>query len=192
MDHPGTNNLFETKCKSKLSILYNDQAVLEHHHAASFYFMLENVKHDCNIMSDLPQKETLDGRKLILENILGTDMSKHGMVQSEMKTISELPEEERLLDTKNKNTFLKALVHAADVGNPTRPFSIAKPWGIQIVKEFFYQGDKERELGYDISMLCDRHTVNFANSQIGFCNFMIYPYFNTLNKIVPKLEELSD
>jgi len=60
------------------------------------------------------------------------------------------------------------------------------------VKEFFYQGDKERELGYDISMLFDRHTVNFANSQIGFCNFMIYPYFNTLNKIVPKLEELSD
>ena len=24
MDHPGTNNLFETKCKSKLAILYND------------------------------------------------------------------------------------------------------------------------------------------------------------------------
>lgn len=92
--------------------------------------MLENVKHDCNIMSDLPKKETLDGRKLILENILGTDMSKHGVVQSEMKAISELPEEERLLDTKNKNTFLKALVHAADVGNPTRPFSIAKPWGV--------------------------------------------------------------
>ena len=81
-------------------------------------------------MSDLPKKETLDGRKLILENILGTDMSKHGVVQSEMKAISELPEEERLLDTKNKNTFLKALVHAADVGNPTRPFSIAKPWGV--------------------------------------------------------------
>jgi 3',5'-cyclic-nucleotide phosphodiesterase len=24
MDHPGTNNVFEIKCKSKLSILYND------------------------------------------------------------------------------------------------------------------------------------------------------------------------
>ena len=41
-------------------------------------------------------------------------------------------------------------------------------------------------------MLCDRHTVNFAGSQIGFCNFMIYPYFDILSKIVPKMEELSD
>lgn len=104
--------------------------MLEHHHAASFYFLLENVKHDCDIMSDIPKEETTKGRKLILENILGTDMSKHGAVQGEMKSISELPEEERLLDTKNKATFLKALVHAADIGNPTRPFSIAKPWGI--------------------------------------------------------------
>jgi hypothetical protein len=29
MDHPGTNNIFETKSKSKLSILYNDLATLE-------------------------------------------------------------------------------------------------------------------------------------------------------------------
>lgn len=29
VDHPGNNNLFEIKTKSKLAILYNDQAVLE-------------------------------------------------------------------------------------------------------------------------------------------------------------------
>ena len=78
MDHPGTNNLFETKCKSKLAILYNDQAVLEHHHAASLFFLLENVKHDCDIMVDLPELDRNEGRKIIIENILGTDMSKHG------------------------------------------------------------------------------------------------------------------
>ena len=41
MDHPGTNNLYEIKCKSKLAHLYNDQSVLENHHAASFFFLLE-------------------------------------------------------------------------------------------------------------------------------------------------------
>ena len=55
MDHPGTNNMFETKCKSKLAILYNDQAVLEQHHAASLFFLLENVKYDCDIMIDFPE-----------------------------------------------------------------------------------------------------------------------------------------
>ena len=42
MDHPGSNNLWEIKTKSKLALLYNDQAVLENHHAASFFFLLEN------------------------------------------------------------------------------------------------------------------------------------------------------
>ena len=137
MDHPGTNNVFEIKCKSKLSILYNDMAVLEQHHAASFFFLLDNVKHDCNVFAELSETDRIDGRKMILENILGTDMSKHGVVQAEMKAISELPEDCRLLDTKNKASLLKALVHASDIGNPTRPFDIAKPWAEQIVKEFF-------------------------------------------------------
>lgn len=57
MDHPGTNNAFEVKMKSKLAILYNDQSVLEHHHAASFFFLLDNVNYDCNIMNGFSLKE---------------------------------------------------------------------------------------------------------------------------------------
>ena len=51
---------------------------------------------------------------------------------------------------------MKALVHAADIGNSTRPFDVAKNWSERIIKEFFAQGDEERSQGYDISMLCDR------------------------------------
>lgn len=43
MDHPGNNNVFETKTRSKLALLYNDSAVLENHHSASFFFLLENT-----------------------------------------------------------------------------------------------------------------------------------------------------
>jgi len=78
MDHPGTNNLFEIKCRSKLALLYNDISVLENHHAASFFFLLENIKHDCDIFADMPDAEKSTCRKQILENILCTDMSKHG------------------------------------------------------------------------------------------------------------------
>jgi hypothetical protein len=42
VDHPGNNNVFETKTKSKLAILYNDLAVLENHHIATFFFMIED------------------------------------------------------------------------------------------------------------------------------------------------------
>jgi cAMP-specific phosphodiesterase 4 len=92
---------------------------------------------------------------------------------------------------KNKAYLVKALVHAADIGNPTRPFEIAKKWGVNIVKEFFHQGDREKALGIEISFGCDRLISNFAKSQIGFLDFMIYPYFNTLASIIPKMDSLS-
>jgi hypothetical protein len=83
------------KIKSKLALLYNDQSVLEHHHAASFFFLLDNVNYDCNVMADFTEKERSEGRKMILENILGTDMVKHGVIQAEVKAIAELPAAER-------------------------------------------------------------------------------------------------
>ena len=65
---------------------------------------------------------------------------------------------------KNKKTILKGLVHAADLGNPTRKFEVAKQWAECIVMEFFIQGDREKALSLEISMLCDRKTTNFAKS----------------------------
>lgn len=95
-------------------------------------------------------------------------MTKHGVIQSEIKALGELASEDRKLDDSNKRSLLKALVHASDINNVTRPFEIAKEWGMRCVKEFFHQGDKEKALNLEISMLCDRHTTNFAKSQIGF------------------------
>jgi hypothetical protein len=34
---------------------------------------------------------------------------------------------------------MKALVHAADIGNPARPFYLAKDWALKILSEFFAQ-----------------------------------------------------
>ena len=69
------------------------------------------------------------------------------------------------------------MLHGADFCNATRPFDIAKPWGESIFKEFFHQGDQEKQLNLDVSYLCDRNTTNFAKESIGFINFVITPYF---------------
>ena len=95
IDHPGSNNLFETKTRSKLAILYNDQSVLENHHSASFFFLLDNPKTNCNIFKGFSEKERGDARKAIVENILCTDMSKHMAIQTELKNLLEKPEDQR-------------------------------------------------------------------------------------------------
>ena len=91
-------------------------------------------------------------------------MTKHGTCQSEIKVLCETMPDNRDLKDQNKRCLLRALVHASDINNVTRPFEIAKDWGERAVKEFFHQGDKERALSLEISMLCDRHTTNFAKS----------------------------
>lgn len=65
---------------------------------------------------------------------------------------------------KHKPDILKSLVHAADIGNPARPFELCKFWCFKVLKEFFAQGDKERSFGLEISMLCDRRNTNIATS----------------------------
>ena len=119
---------------------------------------------------------------------MGTDMSKHGASQNELKEIAKAASEERDLAGKNKQTLLRAVVHAADISNPTKPFDISVQWSERIIKEFFSQGDKERELGFPITMLCDRHTVNFSDSQSGFINFVIKPYFTVVSDLIPNLK----
>jgi hypothetical protein len=53
-----------------------------------------------------------------------------------MKALGETPPLERDLKGKNKGNIMRALVHASDIGNPTRTFDIAKTWGYLVVKEF--------------------------------------------------------
>ena len=133
VDHPGNNNLFETKTHSKLALLYNDASVLEMHHTATFFFMMEDDK--CNIFSGMNGEEYNRMRKYIVDNILFTDMSKHFAFLNEIKGMSMQDNFDP--SGKQKPDIMKALVHAADVGNPARPFDMCKVWAIKILQEFF-------------------------------------------------------
>ena len=62
-------------------------------------------------------------------------MTKHmGLIND----LNALPSKEDYDPTaKNKPEILKSLVHAADVGNPARPFELCKSWALKILCEFF-------------------------------------------------------
>lgn len=93
---------------------------------------------------------------------------------------------------KYKPEIMKALVHGADIGNPSRTFEFCKIWALKILSEFFAQGDKERAMGLEISLLCDRKTTNVAKSQIGFISFVVQPYFEALTKLLPEMQFTVD
>jgi hypothetical protein len=43
-------------------------------------------------------------------------------------------------------------------------------------------------MGIEIAMGCDRKVTNIAKSQVGFIDFVIYPYFEALAKILPQMQ----
>lgn len=75
---------------------------------------------------------------------------------------------------------METILHAADVSNPIKPFQLYDLWATRVLNEFWDQGDRERELGLNITYLCDRYTVNKSKSQMGFIDFIVKPYYETI------------
>lgn len=63
---------------------------------------------------------------------------------------------------------LQTLVHSADLSNPTKELHLYKSWVEMVMKEFYLQGDRERELGLDLSPMCDRNNSSIEKSQVRF------------------------
>ena len=58
------------------------------------------------------------------------------------------------------------MIHAADLSNPTKPLELYKSWVDLISQEFFSQGDREREIGMDISPMCDKYNATLEKTQV--------------------------
>lgn len=58
-----------------LAILYNDDSILENHHASVAFKLL--FKNDMNIFVEMDAKEFKEFRRIVIHLILMTDPSKH-------------------------------------------------------------------------------------------------------------------
>lgn len=67
---------------------------------------------------------------------------------------------------------LQSLVHCADLSNPTKPLELYRHWTDRIMREFFRQGDLERQQGLDISPMCDRLTATVEKTQVSSSSFI--------------------
>jgi len=89
----------------------------------------------------------------------------------------------------HKMLVMEALLHSADVSNPARDWSVTQIWAEKCIEEFFAQGDQERSRGIPVQFLNDRLKLNRPNSQIGFIEFMIAPFFAAQIWLWPNLFE---
>ncbi|XP_029161381.1 calcium/calmodulin-dependent 3',5'-cyclic nucleotide phosphodiesterase 1A-like isoform X6 [Nylanderia fulva] len=167
-EHTGTTNNFHVMSGTDTALLYNDRAVLENHHiSASFRILKED---DCNILQNLSREEFREFRSLVIDMVLATDMSFHFQQLKNMKNLLTLAE-----PSVDKSKAVSLVLHCCDISHPAKRWDLHHRWTMQLLEEFFRQGDKERELGLPFSPLCDRNNTLVAESQIGFIEFIVEP-----------------
>lgn len=196
VDHPGLTNQFLINSSSELAIMYNDESVLENHHLAVAFKLLSNE--GCDIFCNLSKKQRQTLRKMVIDMVLSTDMSKHMSLLADLKTMVETKKVAGsgvlLLDNyTDRIQVLENLVHCADLSNPTKPLQLYRKWVDLLMEEFFLQGDKEREAKMEISPMCDRHSATIEKTQVGFIDYIVHPLWETWADLVhPDAQDILD
>ncbi|XP_044003354.1 cAMP-specific 3',5'-cyclic phosphodiesterase isoform X2 [Aphidius gifuensis] len=196
VDHPGLTNQFLINSSSELALMYNDESVLENHHLAVAFKLLQNE--GCDIFENMTKKQRQTLRKMVIDMVLSTDMSKHMSLLADLKTMVETKKVAGsgvlLLDNyTDRIQVLENLVHCADLSNPTKPLHLYRKWVGLLMEEFFLQGDREREQNMDISPMCDRHSATIEKSQVGFIDYIVHPLWETWADLVhPDAQDILD
>ncbi|XP_025127468.1 high affinity cAMP-specific and IBMX-insensitive 3',5'-cyclic phosphodiesterase 8A isoform X3 [Bubalus bubalis] len=210
VDHPGRTNSFLCNAGSELAILYNDMAVLEHHHAA-LAFQLTTGDDKCNIFKNMERNDYQTLRQGIIDMVLATEMTKHFEHVNKFVNIINKPlvaleeEEETDKDQEAINTMLRApenrtlikrmLIKCADVSNPCRPLEQCIEWAARISEEYFSQTDEEKQRDLPVVMpVFDRNTCSIPKSQISFIDYFITDMFDAWDAFVdlPELMQHLD
>ncbi|KAK7128078.1 hypothetical protein R3I93_020618 [Phoxinus phoxinus] len=196
VDHPGVSNQFLINTNSELALMYNDASVLENHHLAVGFKLLQ--EENCDIFCNLSKKQKQSLRQLTIDMVLATDMSKHMNFLADLKTMVETKKVTSLgvllLDNySDRIQVLQNMVHCADLSNPTKPLELYRLWTDRIMVELFSQGDHERDKGIEISPMCDKHTASVEKTQVGFIDYIVHPLWETWADLVhPDAQDILD
>jgi putative methionine-R-sulfoxide reductase with GAF domain len=190
VDHPGHTNLFEVNSGSELALRYNDQAVLENHHC-SMAFRLMRKPH-LQILENMEKQAATDIRQMVIACIMATDMSKHFVLMDETKQKSadmgfQFEEHRDML------LYGQVLVHAADLSNPVRPYSMSKSWAERISIEFNDQVAREQSLGMPVlGFMMTADEKAFCKNECGFASFVVGPMWRGIANVYPNLNFLVE
>ncbi|KAG1703388.1 hypothetical protein DVH05_007336 [Phytophthora capsici] len=197
--HPGKSNNYLIKAKHDLALQYNDRSILESMHLAETFFIMRNPL--CDIFGRMKDKPYREIRKAIIEMVLSTDLSMHLQLVGNLKALL-LQEATALSATGSGNgaglgvavptpklvtdpmMIMKVVIKCADIGHAAKKRKLHVIWSALIIEEFFLQGDNERANNSDISPFMDRHSENSAKNQVGFFEFIVLPFYDTVAQVI--------
>ncbi|KAL4444476.1 hypothetical protein ABPG74_016769 [Tetrahymena malaccensis] len=199
VSHTARTNVFEVNSMSKLAIRYHDKSVLEQHHIAVTFKILR--KKEANILTQLPLEQVQQIRKIVISNILATDIKQHfdllkdfelrfGNKGLKLKHDFQNNESECQSTTtysdNDLNLITNMMIHAADFHGNAQEFELSKKWSLLVNQEFQAQYKEEGEKNIPQTPYLkdlDKRDI-LAKSEIGFINAIVKPLWELLNKFL--------
>jgi hypothetical protein len=160
LDHLGVSNQFLINTQHPLAVEHQNSSVLERHHIGSALRLVDEYLHSLEI----DEKRLF--KNIVTEMILSTDLANHHDLLSRFTLTGE--------------DQLSVLLHAADMSSCARPWPIASRWTDRLMDEFFLQGDRERELGWEVTPMMDRQGCSVPRVQLGFIDVIARPLMTLL------------
>lgn len=186
IEHTGRNNLFEINSISKLAVRYNDNSVLENHHAARGFKIL--AEKELNIFKNMHKNDYLFFRKYVIRAILSTDIKKH---------FSELTVFKKRLDSGDFEPFeeetlkdfllmIGVILHCCDLYIYTLDKNFCVKWTHVIKEEFSAQSEFEIEHGLPVTpfyLNLDKIDVQ-AKSEVSFIRGIVSPIWLEVDRFL--------
>ena len=189
--HPGYTNVFLQRTHSPIALRYNDTSVLENYHISQT-FKLMNTCDDMNVFASLSNEMYTLARKRMIGFVLATDMKYHNEQCAYLQRVIDNNSKANDEIKNMQQELLEIVVHASDISNPTKQFDVYAEWADKVVEEFWRQGDLEKKLGIPVSPNCDRERVTKAQTQIGFIDYVVMPFYTKFIDVFDDLKFLVD
>jgi len=192
MHHPGMNNQFLVNRRDELALRYNDNSVLENHHASATCTLLEKfTKEFIGVFATR-------FRKVLVASILDTDMARHHeqlawMDTTEIDTFAASASEEPL-EPESALKLGGVILHCADLSHPTLPWVLHHRMSLCIAQEFYAQFQEESRLGLPSLPFMGKDPndmVGLAPTQVGFIRFVAVPLWTALGRLIPGTDILE-
>lgn len=196
VDHPGLNNDFFVTIHHPAALLYNDNSVLENHHCAYTFRLLESFSM-YDFRDGLSEANSRTFRRTFIRAVLATDMQTHSRRLASFSNRVQRhdlgTEPLSLASSDDRNFIVEMVLHAADISNPMIPSPYFKRWASLIVEEFNLQCDREASVGLEPTAFMNCRTERArVDCQIGFVELIVLPTWRSMSLVSPELKSVVE
>ncbi|GAM22739.1 hypothetical protein SAMD00019534_059140 [Acytostelium subglobosum LB1] len=189
LNHPGFNNTFQVNAQTDLTLLYNDNSVLENHHANLTFKILKNS--DCNILESLNEDQYKELRRSVIQLILATDMAFHfEYINKFQHHLNNQPFDRNKKE--DRQMILNFLLKCGDISNVARPWQLNVEWSNRVSDEFFQQSHYEKICGYPVTPFMDKTKTTRPRIAADFIDYVASPLFQGLTRFLSDTQSLLE